>query len=66
MKNGACAPFSFVVTRRRIDLTPGLYQRRMLYWHRFAPESRLMRRVTDALIAHLRPVFFCGYAATSS
>jgi hypothetical protein len=22
------------------------------YWHRFAPESRLMRRVTDALIAH--------------
>ena len=24
----------------------------MLYWHRFAPESRLMRRVTDALIAH--------------
>ena len=35
-----------------IDLTPGLYQRRMLYWHRFAPESRLMRRVTDALIAH--------------
>ncbi len=35
-----------------VDLTPGLYQRRMLYWHRFAPESRLMRRVTDALIAH--------------
>lgn len=35
-----------------IDLTPGLYQRRMLYWHRFAPESRLMRRVTDALIEH--------------
>ncbi|STW10571.1 Chromosome initiation inhibitor [Klebsiella pneumoniae subsp. rhinoscleromatis] len=20
-----------------IDLTPGLFQRRMLYWHRFAP-----------------------------
>ena len=35
-----------------IDLTPGLYQRRMLYWHRFAPESRLMRKVTDALLAH--------------
>lgn len=33
-----------------IDLTPGLYQRRMLYWHRFAPESRLMRCVTDALL----------------
>ncbi len=27
-----------------IDLTPGLFQRRMLYWHRFAPESRMMRK----------------------
>ncbi len=35
-----------------IDLTPGLFQRRMLYWHRFAPESRMMRNVTDALLAH--------------
>lgn len=35
-----------------IDLTPGLYQRRMLYWHRFAPESRVLRRVTDALLAY--------------
>jgi len=35
-----------------IDLTPGLHQRRMLYWHRFAPESRMMRNVTDALLAH--------------
>jgi LysR family transcriptional regulator (chromosome initiation inhibitor) len=35
-----------------IDLTPGLFQRRMLYWHRFAPESRMMRKVTDALLAH--------------
>ena len=34
-----------------IDLTPGLYQRRMLYWHRLAPESRMMRNVTDALLA---------------
>lgn len=34
-----------------VNLTPGLCQRRMLYWHRFAPESRLMRNVTDALIA---------------
>lgn len=33
-----------------IDLTPGLLQRRMLYWHRFSPESRLMRKVTDALL----------------
>ncbi len=35
-----------------IDLTPGLCQRRMLYWNRFAPESRMMRKVTDALLAH--------------
>ena len=34
----------------KIGLTPGLFQRRMLYWHRFAPESRMMRKVTDALL----------------
>jgi LysR family transcriptional regulator (chromosome initiation inhibitor) len=39
-----------------IDLTPGLFQRRMLYWHRFAPESRMMRKVTDALLEHGRQV----------
>ncbi|BET97894.1 LysR family transcriptional regulator ArgP [Xenorhabdus taiwanensis] len=33
-----------------IDLTPGLCQRRMLYWHRFAPESGTMRKVTDTLL----------------
>ncbi|MBD2811161.1 LysR family transcriptional regulator ArgP [Xenorhabdus sp. Vera] len=33
-----------------IDLTPGLYQRRMLYWHRFAPESGVMKKVTDTLL----------------
>ncbi|KER03184.1 LysR family transcriptional regulator ArgP [Photorhabdus temperata] len=33
-----------------LDLTPGLCQRRMLYWHRFAPESRTMKKVTDALL----------------
>ncbi len=37
-----------------IDLTPGLWQRRVLYWHRFAPESRLMQQVTEALLAHGR------------
>ncbi|EBQ6113542.1 ArgP/LysG family DNA-binding transcriptional regulator, partial [Salmonella enterica subsp. enterica serovar Enteritidis] len=37
-----------------LDLTPGLFQRRMLYWHRFAPESATMRRVTDALLKHGR------------
>ncbi|MDR0806816.1 MAG: LysR family transcriptional regulator ArgP [Enterobacteriaceae bacterium] len=35
-----------------IDLTPGLYQRRMLYWHRFAPESKIMRVITEALISY--------------
>ncbi|MCD4630086.1 ArgP/LysG family DNA-binding transcriptional regulator, partial [Proteus mirabilis] len=39
-----------------IDLTPGLCQRRMLYWHRFAPESRTMRKVTDALLDYGRKV----------
>ena len=39
-----------------IDLTPGLFQRRMLFWHRFAPESRMMRKVTDALLEHGRQV----------
>ncbi|PHM49744.1 LysR family transcriptional regulator ArgP [Xenorhabdus miraniensis] len=33
-----------------VDLTPGLCQRRMLYWHRFTPESGAMRKVTDALL----------------
>jgi len=37
-----------------IDLTPGLFQRRLLFWHRFAPESRMMRKVTAALLAHGR------------
>ncbi len=39
-----------------IDITPGLYQRRMLYWHRFAPESRVMKRVTDSLLTYGRQV----------
>ena len=43
-----------------VDLTPGLYQRRMLYWHRFAPESRTMRKVTDALVDFGRKVLKQG------
>lgn len=43
-----------------VDLTPGLCQRRMLYWHRFTPESRLMRNVTDALIADGRKLLRQG------
>lgn len=39
-----------------IDLTPGLCQRRMLYWHRFAPESTSMRKVTDAILNYGRQV----------
>ncbi|WP_127959721.1 LysR family transcriptional regulator ArgP [Serratia microhaemolytica] len=39
-----------------IDLTPGLYQRRMLFWHRFAPESRMMGKVTSALLSYGRKV----------
>lgn len=33
-----------------IELTVGLYQRRMLYWHRFAPESSMMVAISQALI----------------
>lgn len=39
-----------------LDLTPGLYQRRQLFWHRFAPESELMRAVTRALLNHAHRV----------
>ncbi|MGL4860712.1 MAG: LysR family transcriptional regulator ArgP [Enterobacteriaceae bacterium] len=35
-----------------INLTPGLYQRRTLYWHRFAPESRLIRMITSSLLKY--------------
>lgn len=49
-----------------IDLTPGLYQRQMLYWHRFSPESRLMRQVTDALLAHGRKALRQDDASVSS
>lgn len=37
-----------------VDLTPGLFQRQTLYWHRFAPEGKLMQQVSRALIAHAR------------
>lgn len=39
-----------------INLTPSLHQRRTLYWHRLAPENRMMRRVTDALLAYTHTV----------
>ncbi|OCG39993.1 LysR family transcriptional regulator ArgP [Gilliamella sp. Bif1-4] len=35
-----------------INLTDGLYQRRMLYWHRFAPESSVMQNISEALIRY--------------
>ncbi|WP_348666653.1 LysR family transcriptional regulator ArgP [Arsenophonus symbiont of Ornithomya chloropus] len=33
-----------------INLTPGIYQRRMLYWHRFSPEMKITKKISDALI----------------
>lgn len=39
-----------------VNLTEGLYQRRMLYWHRFAPESSIMQTVSNALIEYARKV----------
>lgn len=33
-----------------VNLTEGLYQRRMLYWHRFAPESTMMQMLSSAII----------------
>ena len=41
-----------------IDLTLGLYQRRMLYWHRFAPESNTMVAISEALINYTRRVLW--------
>lgn len=35
-----------------INLTPNLCQRHVLYWHRLASESRMMSRITDALLAY--------------
>lgn len=37
-----------------INLTEGLYQRRMLYWHRFSPESHIMKTVANALIDYAK------------
>ena len=42
-----------------IDLTPGLFQRRMLYWHRFAPEK--LRQFPE-IICLLRQILL--FAAT--
>lgn len=39
-----------------VDLTPGLYQRKMLYWHRFAPETQIMTLISEHLIAHAKSV----------
>lgn len=41
-----------------MDLTVGLYQRRMLYWHRFAPESSMMMDISEALINYSRRVLW--------
>ncbi|MCO6523591.1 MAG: LysR family transcriptional regulator ArgP [Candidatus Schmidhempelia sp.] len=41
-------------TGQLINLTKGLYQRRMLYWHRFAPESTMMVSISTALTNYTR------------
>jgi LysR family transcriptional regulator, chromosome initiation inhibitor len=43
-------------TGQLIDLTAGLYQRRMLYWHRFGPESTMMISISNALTDYTRHV----------
>lgn len=39
-----------------IDLTPGLFQRKMLYWHRFAPETQTMSSISNSLIEYAKLV----------
>lgn len=37
-----------------VNLTEGLFQRRMLYWHRFAPESSMMQTISETLINYAK------------
>lgn len=41
-----------------VNLTKGLYQRRILYWHRFSPESNLMKDISNAIIEYGRKVLY--------
>ncbi|XKM13403.1 LysR family transcriptional regulator ArgP [Orbaceae bacterium ac157xtp] len=39
-----------------INLTEGLFQRRMLFWHRFAPESTIMQNISETIINYAKGV----------
>ncbi|WP_276920941.1 LysR family transcriptional regulator ArgP [Frischella perrara] len=41
-----------------INLTEGLFQRRMLYWHRFGPESSVMQNISETLINYAKDVLW--------
>lgn len=41
-----------------INLTDGLFQRRMLYWHRFAPESSVMQNISDTILNYAKKVLW--------
>lgn len=41
-----------------INLTEGLFQRRMLYWHRFAPESSVMQNISETIINYSKTVLW--------
>ncbi|MBC9131868.1 LysR family transcriptional regulator ArgP [Frischella sp. Ac48] len=41
-----------------INLTEGLFQRRMLYWHRFGPESSVMQNISETLTQYAKNVLW--------
>jgi len=41
-----------------VNLTEGLFQRRMLYWHRFAPESSMMQNISETILNHAKNVLW--------
>jgi len=41
-----------------VNLTEGLFQRRMLYWHRFAPESSVMQNISETILNYAKNVLW--------
>ncbi|WP_392561207.1 LysR family transcriptional regulator ArgP [Orbus sturtevantii] len=41
-----------------VNLTEGLFQRRMLYWHRFAPESNVMQNISETMLNYAKNVLW--------
>lgn len=41
-----------------VNLTEGLFQRRMLYWHRFAPESSMMQNISETIINYVKNILW--------